>query len=153
MKVQIRGLNAFARELKSVDREFGKKLRQVHLRVATLAEDRTRAAMRSGGDGKFAKGVKGRATQKKASIVTQASPHPATLVKLWGAKRRSGWYAARRYRGSTRQHPKWVGNQWDPGETGGKPYYVGPAVNRTVDDAIDLYGEAIDELAREAGFS
>ncbi len=152
MKVQIRGLGAFARELKAVDRDFGKKLRQVHLEVAKLAEDRTHARMRAGGDGKFTKGVRGRATQKKATLVTQDRP-AATLVRIWGSKRRTGWYAARRYRGSTRQHPKWVGNQWDPGETGGKPYYVGPAVNETVGDALDLYEQALDDLAREAGFT
>ena len=151
MEIKIQGLRDFTREMKRVDRDLGKELRQVHLKVAKLAEERTHRRMRAGGDGTSTRGVKGRATQKAAMLEMRDRP-PQTLVRIWGAKRRSGWYARRRYSNSTRQHPKWVGNQWDPGESGGKPYYVGDAVNETVDDAIDLYFEGIDELARRAGF-
>lgn len=154
MDLRITGLRDFTRELKAVDRDLGKELRQAHLQIARLIEGRAQARMLRGGPqaAEAAKGVKGRATQKQAMLSITNRP-PFTLPVVMGQRRRSGWYAARRFRGSTaRQFQPWVGNQWDPGETGGKPYFVGPAINESIDEAIDLFGDAIDDLARRAGF-
>lgn len=154
MDIQIQGLAKFTRELKRVDSEFGKELRQSHLRVARLIENRVQARMARGGPQARAvvKGVKTKATQKQT--VVSVTDNPAfTLGVVWGQKRRSGWYVNRRYRQSkARQFEPWVGNQWDPGDMAGKPYFVGPAVNESIDEAIDIFGDAVDDLARRAGF-
>ena len=72
---------------------------------------------------------------------------------MMGQTRRSGWYSRLRYRGSAgRQFRKWVGNQWDPGETGAVPYEVGPAINASLDEVVDMYGDALERLFRRAGF-
>ena len=49
-----------------------------------------------------------------------------------------------------RQFEPWVGNQWEPGETGGSPYYIGDAINDSVDDAAELMIDRINKLAAKA---
>jgi hypothetical protein len=68
-----------------------------------------------------------------------------------GARGRFGWYSNPRYSSSpARQFEPWVGNQWDPGEAGGAPYFIGPAINQSVDEIIEIYGDGIEDLARRA---
>lgn len=142
----MRGLPEFRRELKAVDKAFGKELRQVHLKVARLVADRAKAAAPA----RARKAIRARATQRSASIEMVNNPADALGI-LWGMRRRSGWYGARRYRQSSgRQFRPWVGNQWDPGETGGQPYYVGPAINASVDEVVELFGDGIEKLAARA---
>lgn len=146
MDVNVRGLDEFRRELKRIDKTFGKELRQVHLKVAKLVTARAQSAAPA----RVSKSVRPKATQKAAAIRVTANP-PYALGVFWGMRRRSGWYAARRYRGSSgRQFEPWVGNQWDPGEQGGKPYYIGDAINRSVNDVIELFGDEIERLAGRA---
>lgn len=155
VQIEIEGLRNFTRELKRVDKAFGPKLRQVHLRIAVLVEGRTHSAMRAGGGQASAavRGVRAKATQKMAAIQTSRGPG-WTLGVIWGQRRRTGWYARPRYRASSgRQFRPWVGNQYEPGSQAGKPYFLGDAMNSSIDEAIDLFGDAIDELAREAGFT
>lgn len=144
--VKVRGLDEFRREIKKVDKEFGKELRQVHLAIAKMVAGRAQAAAPA----RVTKAIRPRATQKSAFVQTRTVP-PYALGVFWGMRRRSGWYAAHRYRGSSgRQFEPWVGNQWDPGETGGQPYFIGPAINDSVDEVIDMYGDAIEKLAGKA---
>jgi len=144
--IRVRGLPEFRRELKAVDKAFGKELRQVHLKVARLVADRAKAAAPA----RARKAIRARATQRSASIEMVNNPADALGI-LWGMRRRSGWYGARRYRQSSgRQFRPWVGNQWDPGETGGQPYYVGPAINASVDEVVELFGDGIEKLAARA---
>lgn len=150
--VQIRGLREFQKELRQIDPKMLNELRAVHRKVSDLVGDRARAAMAGGGRqaAKAAKGVKSRATSKSAFIETVPKP-PFALGVIWGQTRRSGWYARRRYTESTgRQFEPWVGNQWDPGDFGGKPYFIGEAINRSLDDVEDIYLDGIDDLARRA---
>lgn len=145
-RVTVVGLDDFRRELRRLDRALGREMRKIHLKVSKLVAGRAQGAA----PGALASAIKDSATQKAAFVATVAKP-PYALAWIWGAKRRSGWYAAGRYRGSAgRQFPKWVGNQWDPGEGGGMPYYIGPAINATVDDVIELYGDEIEDLASRA---
>lgn len=154
-RIEITGLKEFTRAAKSVDKALGKELRQAHLRIAKLVEGRTHAAMKGGGRqaAKATKGVKAKATQKLAAINT--TPGPGwTLAVIWGQERRSGWYARRRYATSLgHQFEPWVGNQYVPGAEGGKPYFLGDAMNDSVDEAIDMFAESIEDIARKAGFT
>lgn len=144
--VKIEGLRRFTRELNKVDRELGREMRQVHLRVAGLVADRSRAAASS----RASRGIKPKATQRAARLQVVSKPEYALAFYL-GTRRRSGWYARKRYdRSKGRQFRPWVGNQWEPGETGGKPYFIGDAINRSLDEVIEIYDEGITELARKA---
>lgn len=146
MKVKVRGLDEFRRELKRIDRALGKELRQVHLKVAGLVSGRARAAA----PGRTGQAIRPRATQKSAFVQVGSRPGHA-IGTFMGAKRRFGWYAAGRYRTSEgRQFEPWIGNQWDPGDGAGGPYHIGPAIDGSIDEVIELYGDEIEELAAKA---
>lgn len=71
-------------------------------------------------------------------------------VAFWGAKKRTGWYAARRYAHSTRQHPSWVGNTWEAAVAGQGPYAINAALAAELQRFLGLYGQMIDDLAHRA---
>lgn len=145
-RIEIRGLKELRRELKRMDRAWGKALREVHVKVAELVAGRARSAS----PGSVSGAVKGRGTQRKAIIQVGLRP-PRAIAVFMGARRRFGWYSNPRYRGSRgRQFEPWVGNQWDPGDNGGTPYFIGPAINQSVEDVIELYGDEIEKLAARA---
>jgi len=145
-KVTIIGLREFHGELRRMSRELGREMRQAHLKVAALVAGRAKGAAPAGLSG----AITPRATQKAAFIGVRAKPAYALGVFM-GARGRFGWYSNPRYRGSSaRQFEPWVGNQWDPGDAGGAPYFIGPAINRSVDDIVELYGDEVDRLAHRA---
>lgn len=155
--VEVRGLAEFKRELRKIDTVSSNEMRKVHRRVADLVANRARAGAASGGgqSAKAARTIKARSTNTRAYIdIVPTKAVPYALAVYWGQRRRSGWYAAGRYAGSGgRQFPPWVGNQWDPGETGSfgsAPYHIGPAIDASIDDALDIYLEGIDDIARRA---
>ncbi len=151
-QVQVQGLRDFQKDLKWGEKVHREEFKKVHRNVSDLVGDRARAAMGSGGPqaSRAAAGVKSRATQTAAIISTGGRP-PYTLGVIWGMRRRSGWYAAKRYdQSAKRQFKPWVGSQWDPGEHGGKPYYIGSAINASEPEVERLYLEGIDAVSGRA---
>lgn len=145
-KVEVRGLRDFTRELRRLEGGLQKQMRQIHQKAADLVAPRARAASPS----RVAGAISGRATQKAARLQVVDRP-PYALGVFMGALRRFGWYRAARYAQSTgRQFEPWVGNQWDPGAAGGAPYHIGPAINASIDDVIELMGDEIEQLAGRA---
>ena len=145
-KVTVVGLNDFRRELRRLDRALGVEMRKIHLKVSKLVAGRARRAAPPA----LQTAIRDSATQKAAFVGTVPKPGYA-LAWIWGARRRTGWYAKGRYHDSpARQFPAWVGNQWDPGELGGSPYYIGPAINQSIDEVVELYGDEIEDLSRRA---
>lgn len=113
---------------------------------------RAKAAMAAGGSqaSRAAGAVKARSTNSSAFIDTVGKP-PFALGVIWGQRKRSGWFANPRYSGSAgRQFDDWVGNQWDPGEHGGEPYFIGTAIDSSLDEVDDIYLEGVDDLVRRA---
>jgi hypothetical protein len=145
--VEIKGLADFRRELRKLDdRELRNGLTPIYREIAKMVKDRAKAAAPAG----VRSSIGHRANRNGAFITTKGSP-PRALGVFWGAKARFGWYAAGRYTSSTgRQFEPWVGNQWSPGETGGEPYFIGPAINRSVDEVIETMADGIEDLARRA---
>lgn len=149
--IRVEGLRQLGRQLNKVDKEYGKELRLINLAAAELVADRTKARSSGRQGGKAAKGVKAKATQRTGKVELRSKPTPYTLSYYFGQKRRSGWYARMKYdRSRGRQFRQWVGNQWDPGETGAKPYVLGDAMNDSIDEIIDLYDERLQELMGRA---
>jgi hypothetical protein len=145
--VHVEGLDKFLRELRKIDREYGKRMKLVHERVSKLVTGRAKAAAPP----RAQRGMSHNATQKAAFVRTTPGRRGDALGVVWGMRRRSGWFAKERYSGSTgRQFKPWVGNQWDPGEQGGKPYFIGDAINESIDEVLDVYEEEIDKLVAEA---
>lgn len=147
--VRAKGLAELRKALREIDPALAKELRQVWLEVA-----RVLAAKAAGAAPGRAKGaIRARATQR-AAFVRVTPKRGDELAVFLGQTRRSGWFAKPRYRGSrNRQFRPWVGNQWDPGDSGGKPYFIGDAINTGVEDAVDLVADGIDRVARRAGFA
>ncbi len=144
-QVEIQGLAEFRRALRNSAARSSNVMRTLHRKVADLVAGRAQ-----GSAGSMGSAIKPRATNTSAKIETVAKP-PQALTVFWGAKRKTGWYAAPQYSGSTgRQFPPWVGNQWSPGETGGEPYHIGPAINSSIPAVMDLYEKGIDEIVKEA---
>lgn len=146
--IKARDLGKFRTACKKVDQQMGKEFRQVWLKVANLVANKADAAAPA-----RAKGViKPRATQR-AAMARVTVKRGDELAVFLGQTRRSGWYRRGRYRDSKgKQFRPWVGNQWDPGEQGGKPYFIGDAINDSVDEAVDILGDGVEDLARKAGF-
>lgn len=144
MRVKIRGLREFRSELRRVD--LHKDLRVANKLIADLVADKARGAAPES----LKKAIRPRGTQRGAFVDLVARP-PRALGVFLGMRRRSGWYAHPRYSQSRgRQFAPWVGNQWVPGATGGKPYFVGEPINRAIPQAIDLLGDEIEQLAKRA---
>lgn len=144
--VFVRGLDEFRRDLKRFDKALGKELRQAHLRVAKFVAGRAQSAA----PGRAKEAIAPKATQKAAQIRLTAGRRGDALAVFLGMRRRSGWYAAGRYKDSDgSQFEPWIGNSWDIGQGTG-PYYVGPAINNSIDAVIELYFDEIEKLAKAA---
>lgn len=146
-KVTIEGLTEFRRELRKLDdRDLRRGMTKIHRDIAILVKARAQAAA----PGDVKRSIGRRATQAGAFLVLKPNP-PRAFGVFFGAKRRFGWYRAGRYEHSAgKQFDAWVGNQWDPGETGAEPYYIGPAINRSIDEVINIAADGIEDLARRA---
>lgn len=142
IRVEARGLDQLRKALKQIDPAIGKELRQVWLKAAKLVVERAEGSAPARAKG----AIKGRATQR-AAFIRVTPKRGDELAVFMGQTQRSGWYGWRRYRQSAaRQFRPWVGNQWDPGETGGKPYFIGEPINEAADEVVDMLGDEIELL-------
>lgn len=96
--------------------------------------------------GHFSGSIYGTGSASKASIAVRQEANAA----FWGARKRTGWYAAPKYAGGPPQHPEWVGNSWDVGQLGQGPYAINPAIYHELDNIDRAYLQSIDDLARRA---
>ena len=143
LAIRVEGMEDFLGELKRVDPEFKRTLAKTHREVAKIVRDDARQAAPS----RHRSAITSRADPKSAKVTVKPGRRGDSLAVFLGMKGRSGWYARRQFRSSRgRQHRPWVGNQWDPGATGGVPYLIGPAINRSVDDVVDEYGEVLGRI-------
>lgn len=147
VSLRVEGYNDFVRELKKVDRDFARNLAKLHRETAKFVQNEARA----GAAGRHKTSISSRGDDRSAKVVLKPGRRGDSLVYFLGAKRRSGWYAARRYRSSTgRQHRPWVGNQWDPGERSAVPYHIGSKINAAIPEVIDEFYDWVHMIARGA---
>lgn len=145
VRVEIVGLREFERDLARYAKQVDNLL-PAYRKVAEMLRDRAKAAA----PGSVQSAIQKRATPTSAAI--QIIHRPARALGVFmGANRRFGWYSSPQFQKSSgRQFEKWVGNQWVPGSQSGKPYYIGDAVNESVDEAMDLLLDEVIHLARYA---
>ncbi len=151
--VRVVGLDEFRRELRGLGPEWPKALRAAHKEIADRGAGYSRGVATSMGgvQARAAGAIKGYATDKAAKIGIRAGARTKmAFVAFWGADQHTGWYANRRYAGSARQHPAWVGNSWDAAVAGQGPYAINEALARHLSSLLDEYFEAITKLARQA---
>jgi hypothetical protein len=149
--LEIQGLRDFQRELRQLGPEFANALRKINKKVADVV---AKAAADAAG-ARVGSAIKGKGSNSSAKVAVAPNKRaPDALVRTWGTKRRTGWYAAPKYAASSgRQHPEWVGNRWSPGDGGSfgsKPYFIGDAIDQTIDEVEDIYLDEIDKVTRAA---
>jgi hypothetical protein len=148
--LEIKGLKEFRRELKAASADLPKALRKAQKDMADDVATRAQGiASGMGGEAAKAAGsIKGYATQTQASVGFPSGG--VAGAAFWGTLRHTGWYAAARYSHSTRQHPKWIGNSWEPGVAGQGPYAINDALAQYLPELDERYLDMIDDLARRA---
>ena len=102
------------------------------------------------------KGLKAAANNRQAiAEIRNLGSSPFAVAAFMGAKRRTGWYAAGRYKGGPPQFPEWVGNQHQAGaRTIGLdvyPYHLGPAISQNIEEIADEYEKAVFKRLRALG--
>ncbi len=151
---QVIGLKEFRAALKTSTTAFPFELTRVHKTIANQGAARARgvAAGMGGQQAKYARSIKGRATQTRASIgVFAGKTNPGAGAAFWGTKRRYGWYNWRRYQGTgAPQYKPWVGNTWQVAQFGQGPYAINPALAAYLPELLNEYGKMIDRLSARA---
>jgi hypothetical protein len=156
--VTVQGLRDFRAALKAAGENLPKELRLGLVDVAKIAERVSIAeANRMGGiQKKASRAIKGTATQREARVQinkSKAKSNPTAFANIafWGAKKRTGWYAADKYQQSKgRQHPPWVGNTWEVLNPTQGPYALNAALARHEDDIMAALTAALDRLIAQA---
>jgi len=137
--VRVDGLNQLLRDVRRVERDLPKVMRQQMLPISQTVLTTARMRARSlGGVQAHAvrRGLRAGATQNTAWIKLVASREPTILGAEFGGGRRR----------TTRQFPPWRGSG------GGAGYFVYPTIRRMSGDITDQLEDAIDTLIRQAGF-
>lgn len=146
-RVHVEGLDAFTRDLRATHSQWPRAMATVHRTVAreVAGEARSFARGHGGSTAHFAGTIYGIGSAKKAAISNRREGNAA----IWGAKKRTGWNAGRRNRGGRPQHPKWVGNSWDVGGSGG-PRGINDAIRHDLPHIERRFLEVAAEVARRA---
>lgn len=149
--IQVEGLQSFRKALRTLDdpKAWSRELSTLNRTLAKKAAGWAQAeARRMGGmQARFAKRIAGRATATEMRLeISKKEANPA----FWGALKRTGWFAAGRYRGLPSQHPPWVGASWRVATKGEGPYALNTALAEHLDDIETEYGQLIDDLAARA---
>lgn len=150
--VEIEGLKEFQRALRKLDSDLATEPRKFNKELADdIASDaRSRASAMGGVRGRAAGAITGYATAAQASVgfLAASSRYPMASVAFWGAKKHTGWYA--HINSNVPQHPRWVGNTWEPGVRSQGPYAINDAVAVEADRIVDRYWVWLEQLARQA---
>lgn len=149
--VSVEGADQVSRDLRAAASDLQPSLRAANRRIATLLESRARSDARSGVplQRAAASAIIGDTDHAGAFLTVESTRIPFAFAAFLGARRRTGWFSAARYEQSTRrQFPRYVGDSWTPGSTGG-PYAINDALRRSLDEVESAYaGEVDDVLSR-----
>lgn len=131
--IRVDGLRELSRALKSMDKELGKDLQKANKSAASLVADHARAAAYSLGGvaAHVAPSLKASAGRMSASVSGGGSAYPM----FGGAE-----FGSIRYT----QFQTWRGSSSDAG------YFLYPTIRRDVDQIVELYSEALDNLLGKA---
>lgn len=153
-RIDVDGLADFQRDLAATGRNVDGEMKKAYRKISNHAQ--TKARKNAGATaGPFAErfraartAIKSYATAREAAIgVSRSGRIPHAQATFWGTKSRSGWYGRAKYEASTgRQHPEWVGENWDAGVPGQGPYVLNYTIAEERDEIDEMFGDAMDEL-------
>lgn len=146
--VRVHGLKEFRKGLRATGgRKASKAIGKAHRDVARFGANKAKSALPS----RVRKSVLRARGNQQGAFVDIVPRRGDEVAVVMGAKRRFGWYRNPRYADSAgRQFNEWVGNQWVPGERGGKPYFIGDALNAAVPEAEKVLLDAYEQAAADA---
>jgi hypothetical protein len=151
---EIKGLKQFERELRQADADLPKSMKAAAKETADHVTGKARTNARSAGDvwAKAAPAITSRATATSASVgVSQTSRAPMALPAFWGAKARTGWFGnPLKYGEYSSQHPEWVGANWEAASRSEGPYVINYTLLEELDEAVEIFGQAVDDLSARA---
>lgn len=132
-RVRVTGLKELARELKTIDRSWGKELAKAAKEAAKIiATDAKRRGVSAGSTlAKAAESFKPGGTQRGGYVKIGGSDYPYALGAEFGSDRYP-------------QFQPWRG----AGQNAGYALY--PAIRGKREEVVEQYGHAIDELTRRA---
>lgn len=133
--VQVRGLDDFRKELRSLGGTFPKELGRLHKQAAevTASVARAKALAMGSVQAKAAPDIKTAAAQRTAKLVIDATRHPYAIGAFTGSRR-------------FKQFPTYEGPEIEQG----KGVAVGPAIVQTEDEMLQVYGDGLERLAARA---
>lgn len=145
MTIRLRGLDEWRRELRKVDKRFGKAFGEANKKVGQKVVEKGRPAvkgLRSPGGQVAIPGITASAKQTKAVIRLNNSRAPTLFANIFGTL--SHQVFGRNIPGPGPFLP-WLGRTWQPEDLHG----LGPAITDVVDGfALDEYMDAVlDALA------
>jgi hypothetical protein len=131
--VEVHGLDDFRRELRKLADDLPRELTDANFQVATLVSQDAKQR---------ASGVS-RGARKSAESLSAARTQAAAKVRMGGSRYP---FAAGFEFGSIRypQFPAWRGS----GPTAG--YWLYPSIRANNDRIVDMYGDLLDRITREA---
>ena len=150
--VNIRGLRDFAREMRQVDRQFPRVMRQAHKSVAGIVVDEAKTigsrlggvhahvvamnSIRAGGTAKGAKVIMGGTAAKHGpALGAEFGAYPSAFGFIRGPR--------------VRQFPQWRGNAWQPYD-GGVGFMVHPAIRQHESRIGDEYWDHVEAAMADA---
>jgi len=155
-RVEVKGLRELNRDLRRIDRALGKRTQRALKRVSEeVVEDiRSRMTTREGRLGaKGAKGVRARATQRKAKIALLGS-NPVIRGLEFGAIVHPVFGRRMLQRDMARRvFPPWVGNRYTGARANfGEGYHVAFVMNEWIESGrvVHRLDEALDLALRDA---
>jgi hypothetical protein len=146
--IEVPGLRLFARELKQAGPDLVDELKELNYKVATKVRDA--ALLRAQGEGPMAARAAGslRAARQaaRAAVFLGNAKTPFAL----GAEFGSGRNKLRMLPNEGGDRLGW--NQFKPwrGSGQGAGYFLYPAIRDTTPEIVDMYGDAVEQIARKA---
>lgn len=154
MAAEVVGLREFRRALARVDDDWPKELTKAHRAIANHMQSKARSNASQGG-GAYARArtaIRGQGFGDRATIgVSNSGRIPFAQATFWGTKKRTGWYAANRYKDSPgEQFPEWVGNNWDAAKKNEGPYVINYTLAEELDEVMKQYQQTLDVISAAA---
>lgn len=151
----IQGVDALLAALKEMGPEWAKELKDAHKEVGERGAEWARwTAAGSGTRQQQAAmaAIKGSGRETEARIFISSAKRTAfAAAAFWGAKKRSGWFAASKYASSAaKQFSPWVGDSWSVAVAGEGPYAINPALAEHMDDILEFFELVIDRVTAKA---
>lgn len=146
--VEIPGLRQFARDLKRVGPELVQELKDLNFRVASKVKDDAIARAASGGRQaqRAASTLRAAKQAARAAVMLGNAKTPFALGAEFGAQHDTARVLPNQ--GATRlgwnQFRNWAGS----GSTAG--YFLYPAIRQDMPAIVDMYGDAVEQIARKA---